>query len=364
MNDSNLSVIVGNYNHVGYLPRCLDAILNQSVRPRELIVIDDCSTDDSMNLLNKYAQRESIIKLIRHEKNRGVEATYNHGIQQAQSQYLFLGAADDYVLPGFFEKCMNTLEANPSAGLCCGYDSHAYGYDGEIREFPTRWSEAPAFFEPNEVVKLVRRNLAAQATVVKKSSLVGIGMYRPELSWYCDWFAYLAIALRDGMCHVPESLAVRTLGLPGAYSNESHNWGTEKHIGILGTMIDLLASDEFADVAPLFRKNGAISIFGTDLIRAAARRDNRWDIRVLGLLNAFTTEQYKALLNDDDERVRELAGFFMGPFWKEEDAERQVIVDELSFVKSQLPPIGAKAKIRWATGKAVRKAARMIGLRK
>jgi glycosyltransferase involved in cell wall biosynthesis len=362
MTDSDLTVIVGNYNHARYLPRCLDAILNQSVRPRELIVIDDCSQDDSMAVLEQYAQRDSVVRLVRHAKNQGVEATYNEGIRLARTKYLFLGAADDYVLPGFFEKSVTQLDANPHAGLCCGYDSHAYGYDGEIREFPTRWSEGPKYFQPDEVVQLVRRNLAAQATVVKKNSLVRIGMYRPELAWYCDWFAYLAIALREGMCHIPESLAVRTLGLEGAYSNESHNWGTEKHITVLGAMIDVIASDDFADIAPQFRKNGAISIFGTDLIRAAARRENRWDIRVLGLLNAFTTEQYKQLLNDPDPRVVELAGFFLGPFWKEEDAERQVLVDELERVKAILPPNGAKAKIRWATGKAIRKAGKMLGI--
>src|SRR3954468_19523305 len=121
MPTADLSVFLANYNHARYLPRALDAVLSQSVRPREVIVLDDASTDDSPRILSEYAQQHDNVRVVRNDRNRGVVANYNRGIAMAQGKYLFLAAVDDYVVPGFFEKALAQLEANPQAGMCCGY---------------------------------------------------------------------------------------------------------------------------------------------------------------------------------------------------------------------------------------------------
>ena len=80
MPSTDLSLILTNYNHARYLPQSISAVLSQSVRPKEFIILDDASTDDSLQVLEAFAARDPIIRLVRNERNRGVCATIQRGI--------------------------------------------------------------------------------------------------------------------------------------------------------------------------------------------------------------------------------------------------------------------------------------------
>ena len=116
------------------------------------------------------------------------------------------------------------------------------------------------------------------------------------------------------------------------------------------------------------RRNGAATYFGTDLVRAAAKRADRWEPSILGFLNGFSPDQYEELLVDADSAVRELAGFFLGPFWrnvaeKRAQKENEIILlrDELERTRSRVPPAGAIGKLRWLAGLATRRMLRTAG---
>ena len=365
MTTVDLSVFLANYNHARYLPRALDAVLTQRARAREVIVIDDASTDDSPRILADYARRYDNVRFVRNERNRGVVPNYNTGTDMARGKYLFLGAVDDYVLPGFFEKACAQLDATPHAGLCCAYDSFKQGDDGEVVPAASGWCTEPTYFTPNEVADKLRFTLGAHATICRREVMVKAGGYLPKLAWYSDWFAYLVIAFRTGICHIPEVLAIRTLGLPEQYSAEAGKG--EMHVQVLGALLDCLTSAEYADVAPLFRRKAVVANFGPDLVRAAARRADSRDPQVLAWISGFAPETYEALLGDADPEVRELAGHFLGEFWRSTQARRielEVEVDrlreELERTRHRLPPPGAVGKLRWLAGlvaKRIRRAA-------
>jgi hypothetical protein len=75
-----LSVVISNYNHARYLPVALQAVLSQSCRPMEVIVIDDCSTDNSVEVIEEFVRRDPIIRLYRNEQNQGVIFSTNRGL--------------------------------------------------------------------------------------------------------------------------------------------------------------------------------------------------------------------------------------------------------------------------------------------
>lgn len=355
MMTADLSVFLANYNHARYLPRALDAILTQSVRPREVIVLDDASTDDSLHVLSQYARRHDNLRVVRNDRNLGVVPTYNRGIALAQGKYLFLAAADDFVVPGFFESAVAQLEAHPHAGVCCGYESFRRGDDGEVVEAPSGWCAEPTYFTPDDLARKLRSALAAHAAICRRDAMVEVGGYHEDLAWYSDWFAYLVIGFRHGLVHVPATLAVRTLGLSEQYSAAAGKG--EKHVAVLGSLLDKLLSPAFADVAPYFRRTAVLAHFGPDLLRAAARRDDRMNPEVLGLVNGLPPEQCEGLLSDPDAKVRELAGFFLGAFWRETvtrraelEAEVVRLREELDHARRHVPPPGAVGKLRWLAG--------------
>jgi glycosyltransferase involved in cell wall biosynthesis/nucleoside phosphorylase len=104
-----ISVIIPTYNRAHYLPRCIESILNQTTLPKELIVVDDGSTDHTPNVLSRYPQ----IKVITNIHNKGVSYTRNHGINASSGQWIMLLDSDDEWLPSKVESQIKHLNQHP-----------------------------------------------------------------------------------------------------------------------------------------------------------------------------------------------------------------------------------------------------------
>ncbi|HEX9141705.1 MAG TPA: glycosyltransferase family 2 protein, partial [Gaiellaceae bacterium] len=90
-----VSFVVASYNYARYLGQAVDSILAQTFADLEVIVIDDCSRDDSRAVLARYAN-EPRVRVVQHERNRGHLATYNEGIGLARGEFVGLFDADDF----------------------------------------------------------------------------------------------------------------------------------------------------------------------------------------------------------------------------------------------------------------------------
>lgn len=366
MRTADISVVMANRNHARLLPRALDAVLSQSVQPREIIVLDDASTDDSMRVLEGYAAKFPCIRVIRNECHRGVTANYNHGFALATGTYILPGAADDYILPGFIAKAMAQFAKHPRAGVCVAHGSCTEGDSGPLIVNDPGWCVRPAYFTPEEVCRRLWHTLPVSAIIVRRDAILAAGGYHAELAWYSDWFAFLVVAFRMGVVHIPETLGVHVLHA-NSYARNARS-GPE-NIRILGGLLDLLLSPDYADVLPFFRRNGAACHFGPDLLRAAALRPDRHEPRVLSLLAGFAPEVYESLANDADATVRELAAIFLQEPWRELiarradlEAENQRLVEEIQLTRLRAAPPGVFGKLRWASTLLRRRLRKAVGL--
>lgn len=91
-----LSIIVPNYNNSQYISKCLDSVVNQTYKNLEIIIIDDCSTDNSIEIIKKYQKFDSRIKFLVNEINYGVSKTRDIGINHATSEWITTLDSDDY----------------------------------------------------------------------------------------------------------------------------------------------------------------------------------------------------------------------------------------------------------------------------
>ena len=98
-----ISVIVPVYNVMAYLTRCVDSIRKQTYRNLEILLVDDGSTDGSAGLCDELADSDPRIRVI-HQKNSGVSAARNAGIQEACGEYVLFTDSDDYVAVDYLEK--------------------------------------------------------------------------------------------------------------------------------------------------------------------------------------------------------------------------------------------------------------------
>lgn len=117
MKNQAVSVIVPNYNHARYLKRRLDSIVAQTFCDYELIILDDASTDASMETIAPYL-RDPRARLLANASNSGSTfAQWNRGVAMASGEFVWLAESDDYAEPGLLEKLVTLLRANPSVGL-------------------------------------------------------------------------------------------------------------------------------------------------------------------------------------------------------------------------------------------------------
>ena len=117
---STVSVVIPCYNYGHFLPAAVASVLDQRV-PVEVIIVDDCSTDDSARVADSLAERYPEITVARNEVNLGHIATYNRGLGMVTGEYVVLLSADDMLAPGSLRRAVSLFEAHPLVGLVYGY---------------------------------------------------------------------------------------------------------------------------------------------------------------------------------------------------------------------------------------------------
>lgn len=115
-----ISIIIPVYNVEKYLHRCLDSVINQSYSNLEILLIDDGSTDSSLQICNEYASRDARIKVI-HQENMGLAGARNTGIRNVNSSYFASIDSDDYVDKDFIYKLYNCMSLSNSDIVQCNY---------------------------------------------------------------------------------------------------------------------------------------------------------------------------------------------------------------------------------------------------
>lgn len=119
-----VSVIIPVYNVEAYLKRCLDSVCNQTLKDIEIILIDDCSTDGSLEILKDYASKDERIKLITLTKNQGVSIARNKGLEIAKGEYIGFVDSDDTLDLNFYEELYKKAKEKDADIVKCEIVQH------------------------------------------------------------------------------------------------------------------------------------------------------------------------------------------------------------------------------------------------
>ncbi len=118
-----ISIIIPVFNTSAYLDQCLQSVLEQSYTDWECILVDDGSTDNSGEICDKWAKKDSRFIII-HQKNQGVSAARNHGLERSNGEYICFIDSDDWVEPGYLEDLLKGLEAESISLVSTGNIHH------------------------------------------------------------------------------------------------------------------------------------------------------------------------------------------------------------------------------------------------
>ena len=123
-----VSVIIPIYNTEKYLKKCLDSVCNQTLSDIEILCINDCSTDNSLKILQESALRDFRIKIINLDVNKGASNARNLGIEYAKGEFLSFIDSDDYIDLDFYEKLYKKAINEDLDCVKGNYKDAQYGY--------------------------------------------------------------------------------------------------------------------------------------------------------------------------------------------------------------------------------------------
>ena len=113
-----VSVIIPNYCHAPYLRQRIDSVLAQSYPDFEVVLLDDCSTDGSREVIERYRNHPRIKQIVYNDRNGGSAfAQWRKGFALTQGEYIWIAESDDYADPAFLERCVAELDADPACVL-------------------------------------------------------------------------------------------------------------------------------------------------------------------------------------------------------------------------------------------------------
>lgn len=112
---NTISVIVPIYNTAEYLPRCVESLLAQDHKDMEILLIDDCSTDESEKLGRAYADQYDQIRFLKQAKNQGQSAARNRGIAEASGEWVAFVDSDDWVAPNYLSSLFEATQKDRAA---------------------------------------------------------------------------------------------------------------------------------------------------------------------------------------------------------------------------------------------------------
>ena len=107
---AELSVIITAFNVEKYIKETLESVISQSLKNIEIIVVDDCSTDKTYDIITSFADKDSRIRVIRHEKNSSVSLARKHGIEAATGKYMMFLDGDDMLAKRACETALLAIE--------------------------------------------------------------------------------------------------------------------------------------------------------------------------------------------------------------------------------------------------------------
>ncbi len=214
----NVSVIIPNYNHASFLRDRIETVLHQTLKPFEIIILDDCSTDNSVEIINKYVEKNPEIIFIKNEKNSGSTfAQWNKAVALAKGNLIWIAESDDTANASFLERVVSTFQNNKNIVLAYS-QSNKTNEKGEIignwinhtEEFDKELFKNNFEMSGSDFIQkfLIHKNCIpnASAVVFKKDIYLQTNGATESLKNHGDWLVWLKLLCIGDLCFISDSL--------------------------------------------------------------------------------------------------------------------------------------------------------------
>ena len=202
-----VSVCIPTYNRARYLREAIESALGQTFADFELVVVDNCSTDETPEVAGAYAARDARVRYVRNERNLGLVGNFNRCVEVARGEYVALLHDDDVYLPDMLAATAGALAAHPAAAFAYGAAEEMDDAGGVVGL--RRWRIGDAVLEaPLAFAHLLAFNsVPPPAILVRATAYAAVGGYDAAMAPAVDWDLWLRMARRFPVVYIDRVLA-------------------------------------------------------------------------------------------------------------------------------------------------------------
>ncbi|WP_290765902.1 glycosyltransferase family 2 protein [Fibrobacter sp. UBA4297] len=202
-----VSVIVPNYNHAAYLRQRLDSIFNQTYQDFEVIILDDCSTDNSKEIIEEYRIRPQVSHIVYNETNSGSPfKQWAKGFDLARGEYIWIAESDDWAELNFLETLIKKIKTDSSIALA--YCNSIWYFDKDYKSYPTFKKETTLnglqFIKEQMYWNNSIHN--ASSVLFRKDRISKVDQSYTEFKGSGDYFFWIQICETGNVFFTPNSL--------------------------------------------------------------------------------------------------------------------------------------------------------------
>lgn len=252
-----ISIVLATYNGSRYLEEQLESIATQTIKPNEIIVIDDCSTDDTLKIIEKFKNKnknnEIDINIFLNNDNIGPARAFAKGILESKGDLIFLCDQDDIWFENKVEEVVNIFKKNSQIDvLCTGY----HLYDDKNKKVIQNSKDSGEIYEV-PLSRVLKGNISPGCTAAFRGTLRDKAKQINENIFIHDWFYSIVGAATNGLYYYCKPLIYyrihdnntigKNLSFRPKYTKERRIKSIEKHIQFYKELTKLEMFDNVND---------------------------------------------------------------------------------------------------------------------
>lgn len=204
-----ISIITASYNYENYIKETVQSVLSQTYNDWEMIIVDDCSTDNSVNVIKSY--NDERIKLFVNEKNLGLKETLKRGIKEASSDWIVFLESDDVLAPDYLAKKVEIAQKYNDINLIFN-DCEFFGDEERVKAFEQALKKTRSLLQNQSYPKKMlydfyqsNKIFTFSSVMAKRSHLLKVN-FNPKLDYLIDWHLWIQLSSLGKFYYLPEKL--------------------------------------------------------------------------------------------------------------------------------------------------------------
>ena len=204
-----ISVVIPNYNHSLFLKKRIDSVLHQTYKNIEIIILDDKSSDNSMEIINSYKEHENV-KIFANDSNSGSTfKQWNKGVKLASGEFIWIAESDDVAEPMFLENLISYVKSETNVAYCQSYRMDAIGnVTGNWTDYTESFEDFDLFYhnfelDGKEFIEkyLIHKNVIpnASAAIFRKSRFDEVGGADENVKYNSDWLFWIKMLTKGNV---------------------------------------------------------------------------------------------------------------------------------------------------------------------